>query len=162
MMALAGRECSLYAFNDIVPTTLLWLLRFSLWLMSFYVPIQNCHWFTNHSRCHVGRHLWPTIFPIFCMVCLSIVGAAIHTFCHEMWSMWDPYGTGLNNFSWTLGIAAEIDNMLHDFYEVDAEVVIRRHFDMAAEECESVEEESGTEEAPPEPPRRFNPARISV
>ncbi|XWW97451.1 hypothetical protein V2A60_005433 [Cordyceps javanica] len=45
----------------------------------------------------------------------------------EMWSLWDPFGLGMNTFSWTLGIASEIDNMLNEFYESENKVPVREH-----------------------------------
>lgn len=58
---------------------------------------------------------------------LTLVCAVIMMILAEMWAMWDPFGKGMNTFSWTLGIASEIDNMLNEFYEAQMKAPVREH-----------------------------------
>ncbi|RSL67133.1 hypothetical protein CEP51_012699 [Fusarium floridanum] len=110
MMAVAGRDCGIYAYREnLNPIAFLWTTDIVTRIVCLSIPIQTC---TTLS--------WPMITRVvFEIVGISIVTATTLTILDEMWGIWDPYAKGINAYSWTLGIAREIDSMLNDVYDSD-------------------------------------------
>ncbi|KAF4995644.1 hypothetical protein FDECE_12739 [Fusarium decemcellulare] len=67
---------------------------------------------------HMGRS---PIIPII------VIGATAFTILNEVTSLWDPYGRAVNMYSWTLGIAREIDCMMDEYDGTDLSTTGRRH-----------------------------------
>lgn len=130
MLALAGRECSIFSFLDVAPIAFLWSVHLAGWLIAMYCPVQNCDWlvsWTPHEFEDSGSLQFPSLSIMVVMGVLSVLSAMLTTVLSEMWKMWDPFGAGTNTHAWTLGIATEIDNMLNEFYEYDTKGLIRKH-----------------------------------
>lgn len=125
MLALAGRECTVYAGCDVVPLCMLWTVDVCSRVVALVMPVRRCAWIDSARGSYVT---WPMGF-------LALVCTVIMMILAEMWSMWDPFGQGMNPFSWTLGIASEIDNMLNEFYESENKVPVREHKFMDVSEC---------------------------
>ncbi|KAK2597405.1 hypothetical protein QQS21_005953 [Conoideocrella luteorostrata] len=104
MLALAGRECFIFSYSDVAP-------------------------FNSDRLSPVGEHLfqWPNWSTTFAIAVMAIIIGCLLTILTEMWNMWDPVGRGINMYSWTLGMAREIDNLLNEFYEYDKSALIRKH-----------------------------------
>ncbi|OAA69629.1 hypothetical protein ISF_02899 [Cordyceps fumosorosea ARSEF 2679] len=117
MLALAGRECTVYGGSDVIPLCMLWTIDVCSRGIAFTVPIRRCSWFMSTS----GLPL------VWRMAILAVTSAMVIILLNEMWSLWDPFGRGVNTFSWTLGIASEIDNMINEFYESENKVPVREH-----------------------------------
>ncbi|KAM3513511.1 hypothetical protein MY11210_002798 [Beauveria gryllotalpidicola] len=117
ILAFGGRECTVYASCDVIPNCTLWTVDICCRLIALSVPIRRCSWLVKP----VGMDL------IVRMALLVVMPAAAMLILAEMWSLWNPFGKGLNTFSWTLGIASEIDNMLNEFYESETKVPVREH-----------------------------------
>lgn len=64
------------------------------------------------------------MLPVIILALICTVGMML---LDEMWSMWDPYGRGINVHSWTLGIAMEIDAMINEFNEWKTMRVVQPH-----------------------------------
>ena len=137
MLALAGRECSIFCYTDAVPQVFLWTIDIASRLLAFSIPGQNCGFFaaTNHAAASSSSASLPLkAYHCLAMVLFALISASLVAILDEMWRMWDPFGRGLNLEAWTLGIAREIDNVLNDFYEGDDDddgggdgVLSRRH-----------------------------------
>ncbi|KPM37840.1 hypothetical protein AK830_g8744 [Neonectria ditissima] len=134
MMALAGRECTVFSYGDVAPVAFMWMLDLSTRLISVTLPAQNCDYIINSTRNVGGRMMFPTFFTLLIIVGVSAASATILTLLDELWQMWDPFAQGMNTFSWTLGIAREIDDMLNEFSEDDETVLIRKHAFVESEE----------------------------
>ena len=129
MLALAGRECSVFSYTDIAPVAFLWSVDIACRMIAFATPIRNCDWIINSTHpSHGGQNIQiPTMMTLVAMVGISAICSMILTVLDEMWKMWDPFGRGTNTFSWTLGIAMEIDNMVNEFSEYDTRALLRKH-----------------------------------
>lgn len=127
MMALAGRECSVFAYRDVAPIAFLWAVDGSMRLIALVLPAQHCDYITNSPRNTAGEMMFPTAMTLLAMVGISSISAIILVLLQELWNMWDPFGKGINTFSWTLGIAREIDDMLNEYAEYDEKYLIRVH-----------------------------------
>ena len=125
MLALAGRECSIFCYTDAVPQVFLWTIDIASRLLAFSIPGQNCGFFTaaavsHHADAATSSASLPlTAYHCLAMVLFALISASLVAILDEMWRMWDPFGRGLNLEAWTLGIAREIDNVLNDFYDGD-------------------------------------------
>ncbi|KAM0429691.1 hypothetical protein ACHAPT_006297 [Fusarium lateritium] len=108
-LGIAGRESRIYAYWDFHPGVLLWVMDITTRVLCFVLPIQTC---ITLARAMMIR----TSLEILGM---SIIGATTITALSEMWRLWDPYDKGINSYSWTLGIAREIDAMLNDDFDSD-------------------------------------------
>lgn len=121
MLALAGRECTVYAGGDVLPICMLWTVDLSCRSLALLMPLKHCGWYMGSEFHHQPFYFsWRSI-------ALSLVCAITMMMLSEMWAFWDPFGKGMNVFSWSLGIASEIDNMLNEFYEQDTRVMVRKH-----------------------------------
>lgn len=127
MMALAGRECSVFAYRDVAPIAFLWAVDGSMRLIALVLPAQHCDYIINSPRNTAGEMMFPTAMTILAMVGISAISSIILVLLQELWNMWDPFGRGINTFSWTLGIAREIDDMLNEYAEDDEKYLIRVH-----------------------------------
>ncbi|PHH63189.1 hypothetical protein CDD81_6240 [Ophiocordyceps australis] len=136
MLALAGRELSVFSFNDVIPVAFLWSVTVASWLIAYYHPIQRCSlmvkWAITQGPVGVdvahstSLHL-PSLQLWMPMAVVATLSAMLLTVLDEMWRMWDPFGGGMNSFAFTLGIASEIDNMMNEFYEYDIKTFVRKH-----------------------------------
>ncbi|QUC16620.1 uncharacterized protein UV8b_00861 [Ustilaginoidea virens] len=134
MLALAGRECCIFSSSDIAPVTFLWALNVACHSVAILTPVYHCDWIVNTNRpspINDGSLQWPESATWAAITGAAVVGATILSILNEMWNMWDPFGRGINTYSWTLGIAMEIDNMVNEFYEYDTKALIRKHAYMA-------------------------------
>lgn len=138
MLALAGRECSIFSYTDVAPVAFLWTVDVACRLLSFGIPAQNCDWLVNSTRpprenfdAVTGKHSTdiqlPMMVTMVSMAGIAVMSATILTVLNEMWKMWDPFGRGTNTYAWTLGVAMEIDNLVNEFYEYDTRGLVRMH-----------------------------------
>lgn len=132
MLALAGRECSLFSYSDVAPVAFMWTVDLCCRALAFGSPIQNCDWLVNATDSSDLGFQIPRLGAVLSWIAVSIVSATILTILNEMWQLWDPFGKAVNAYSWSLGIASEIDNMLNEFYEYDTNILIRKHAYMDA------------------------------
>lgn len=132
MLAQAGRECNIFSLQDVVPIALLYVVDFCCRVVAFGVPIQNCEWVINETDLQAHNSIVPRAGAFVAWVMLSIIGAAMLSVLEEMWHLWDPLGKSTNVYSWSLGIASEIDHMLNEFYEHDTSILVRKHAYMDA------------------------------
>ena len=126
MLALFGRQCSVYAYPDICPLVLMWTFYIGSAMSALFIPLQNCQWIVSSTNPMVTGVALPTAMSCMFMFIMSIISSTILAVVDEMWSMWDPLGKAINTFSWTLGLAMEIDTMLNEFDEHDPKCFIRR------------------------------------
>ncbi|KAK3186463.1 hypothetical protein K4F52_004764 [Lecanicillium sp. MT-2017a] len=124
MLALAGRECSIFSKRDVTPVAVLWTIDICCRAIAFGTPIQHCDWLVNGTS--EGFEI-PSLEILGSALVMSVLSATIMAVLSEMWTLWDPFGKGMNTFSWSLGIATEIDHMLNEFYEYDTKVLVRKH-----------------------------------
>ncbi|KAF4979725.1 hypothetical protein FZEAL_4120 [Fusarium zealandicum] len=109
IMAISGRECSVFAFTDAVPITFLTTIDLMARIICLSLPWQVCASFQGVDPNRTMLEFAGT----------SIISATALTILHEIRKLWDPFSKGLNTFAWTLGIAKEIDCMLNEFYGKD-------------------------------------------
>lgn len=121
MLALAGRETTVYTGGDVVPVCILVTVDVCCRMLALLIPIQRCSWFMADES-EGGALVLSWKFVLLALVC-----AAVMTILEEMLTMWNPFGRAMNTFPWSLGIASEIDNMLNEFYEYDRGVMVRKH-----------------------------------
>lgn len=124
MLALAGRECSIFSKRDVTPVAVLWTIDICCRAIAFGTPVQHCDWLVNGTS--EGFEI-PSLEVLGSALVMSVLSATIMAVLSEMWTLWDPFGKGMNTFSWSLGIATEIDHMLNEFYEYDTKVLVRKH-----------------------------------
>ncbi|EEU42119.1 uncharacterized protein NECHADRAFT_86045 [Fusarium vanettenii 77-13-4] len=122
IMGGAGRESSAYAYRDhTTPTVLLWAIDIATRVLCIGLPLQTC---TVLSWSMMGR-------VVFEITGISLIAATALTILSEIWRLWDPYSRGINMYSWTLGVAREIDAMLNDVYDSDIDknrgLPLRKH-----------------------------------
>jgi hypothetical protein len=127
MLAYSGRESFVNSFGDISPQVLIWVIDVSVRIIALTLPAQNCDWIINTTKDVHGYLMFPTLMTFVAILGISAVSATVLTLLSEMWQMWDPYSYGLNNHSWMLGIAREIDYMVNEYDEQDECAKIRRH-----------------------------------
>lgn len=127
MLAMAGRECSIFSKCDVTPVAVLWTVDVCCRAIAFGMPVQHCSWLLNTTSGESSGFQFPTFGVLVSALGLSVLSATIMTVLAEMWTLWDPFGTAMNTFSWSLGIATEIDHMLNEFYEYDIKVLVRKH-----------------------------------
>ncbi|UPL01920.1 hypothetical protein LCI18_012854 [Fusarium solani-melongenae] len=122
LMAMIGRESSVYAYSDNVkPIAFLWTFDIVARVLCLSLPIQTC---TTLAWSMVGRAALE-------IAGISVITATALTILNEIWGLWDPYAKGVNIYSWTLGVAREIDAMLNDVYDSDRDrdkgLPLRKH-----------------------------------
>ncbi|KAM5356590.1 hypothetical protein ACJ41O_003236 [Fusarium nematophilum] len=115
LMAMAGRECAVFAYTDVIPISFIWTLSITAWMLCLGIPIQACT-VVDPAR------PYKTAFEL---LGIGLLGATALTVVNEIRGMWNPYGKGVNTFAWSLGIAREIDCMVNDFYRRDGKPAIR-------------------------------------
>ncbi|KAK0392002.1 hypothetical protein NLU13_1500 [Sarocladium strictum] len=127
LMALSGRQCHVSARIDAQPLALIWAFDIASLAVALILPLQIGYLFQSDGQTVHNPGDKPPVTShasvSLCMLLSAILSAAIITLIDELNGMWDPYGRGLNTFSWTLGIAMEIDTMLNEFYESDDNVI---------------------------------------
>ncbi|KAM3456318.1 hypothetical protein NHJ6243_008237 [Beauveria neobassiana] len=127
MLALSGKQCRIYAGCDVIPICTLWIIDICCRMVVLFVPVRRCSWLVKT----VGLDLLVRIVLIVVASTMAMLLLA------EMWSFWDPFGKGMSTFSWTLGLASELDNMLSEFWERETER--RQHFmDPSSVSCSTV------------------------
>ncbi|KAI9155095.1 hypothetical protein HJFPF1_07663 [Paramyrothecium foliicola] len=126
MLAMAGRECTIFAGSDVAPVVLLWLLTICCWILAFLAPVAKCDMLVNATNPTLD-HQMPGFHVFLAALPLSAVSAVLLSLLDELWRMWEPFRRGVNTFAFTLGLAKEIDNMVNQFYEDDSVVPVRRH-----------------------------------
>ncbi|KAL6354888.1 hypothetical protein LRP88_12246 [Fusarium phalaenopsidis] len=122
LMAMIGRESSVYAYSDNVkPIAFLWTFDIVARVLCLSLPIQTC---TTLAWSMMGRAALE-------IAGISVITATALTILNEIWGLWDPYAKGVNIYSWTLGVAREIDAMLNDVYDSDRDrdkgLPLRKH-----------------------------------
>ncbi|KAJ4245636.1 hypothetical protein NW757_009899 [Fusarium falciforme] len=122
LMAMIGRESSVYAYSDNVkPIAFLWTFDIVARVLCLSLPIQTC---TTLAWSMMGR-------AVLEIAGISVITATALTILNEIWGLWDPYAKGVNIYSWTLGVAREIDAMLNDVYDSDRDrdkgLPLRKH-----------------------------------
>ncbi|KAI8713492.1 hypothetical protein NCS52_01293900 [Fusarium sp. LHS14.1] len=122
MMGMHGRESSIYAYRDYsTPIVLLWIIDIATRVLCIGLPLQTC---TVLSWSMMGR-------VVFEITGISLIAATAFTVLSEIWRLWDPHLKGINMYSWTLGVAREIDAMLNDVYDSDLDehrgLPLRKH-----------------------------------
>ncbi|KAH8174461.1 hypothetical protein LIA77_05880 [Sarocladium implicatum] len=143
-IAAMGRQLIISSFNDIHPKALLWtfviLSRFAILASPLQLalavqgPIElgmtapeasqpQCTTYQDERDASTSHICW---LPASVILLSCLAGALGLAIVDEVLECWDPFGRGLNTFAWTLGIAMEIDTMLHDFYETDDDAVVRK------------------------------------
>ncbi|PHH84515.1 hypothetical protein CDD83_1824 [Cordyceps sp. RAO-2017] len=130
MLGLAGRECGIFGMADIVPITFLWSVWVAGWIIAVYNPIRMCSmvvaWVPPQVQ-DTDSVVFPPFRTMLPMAGLSVLSAVVTAMMAEMWRMWDPFNAGINCYGWTQGIAMEIDAMLNEFSEYDADELVRPH-----------------------------------
>ncbi|RDA94948.1 hypothetical protein CP533_0096 [Ophiocordyceps camponoti-saundersi (nom. inval.)] len=88
-------------------------------LVALNIPYQRASWF------YVGPTTY--ICTFLKIVLVSALSAALTSLVHELHLMWDPFGKAIiNKYGWTARNAMAIDNLVHDFYE-DNDNIVRPH-----------------------------------
>lgn len=137
-MALAGRQCAVSALNDVTPWAMLWTFDLTSRAVAICIPLQLGDFVRPSIAVSEDIPLPPMFARLLRVMVVSVIGAIILTILEELWGLWDPFGKGLNTYSWTLGVAKEIDTMLNEFYESDDNVIVRKHSYF----CPNIEENS--------------------
>ncbi|KAJ3511607.1 hypothetical protein NM208_g15411 [Fusarium decemcellulare] len=117
IMAVSGRECTVFSYPDAAPLSFLWALGLTASALCFIFPIQLC---AEIDR----RHPIETSLKFLAIV---VISATAFTVLIEVTGLWDPYGRAVNMYSWTLGIAREIDCMMDEYDSTDFNAAGRRH-----------------------------------
>lgn len=125
-MGTTGKDCNLNHPHDAVPWQLLWMITICARCLSLFYPINNCDYMVNSEAQGRGRN-WSTHSAMINMGAIALLSSAIITLLDEAWDFWDPFNRAINTYSWSLGIARELDMILNDFYEVDASMLSRKH-----------------------------------
>lgn len=107
---MVGRECCVSAYQDNVnPLAFLWTVDIAARLICASLPLQTC---TTLAWSMMTR-------AVFEIAGISVIAATSLTILDEIWRLWDPFAKSINMYSWTLGLAREIDLMVSGVYDSD-------------------------------------------
>lgn len=115
-ISLGGKECTVHCYYDKVPAVFLWAVRIGVHILVLSLPIELRDWIATPIAWEEwdGFFRPPDYSKILPIIIIAIICTYGLTLLDEMWSMWDPYGPGVNVHGWTLGIAMEVDALINE------------------------------------------------
>ncbi|KFA51333.1 hypothetical protein S40293_04360 [Stachybotrys chartarum IBT 40293] len=151
-LAQTARDCTLFDYRDIAPLPLLWFIDIAVRIIVLYLPIHHCSFIVSLTTSRGSLDDQDTVVPVlpaFFPICAVAAACTfIMMMLEEIWRGWNPVECGINPVAYCLSLATELDCLLHDFYEYDSTVLIRKHAYMGKTMFESVYESDASSERP--------------